>query len=165
MELDACQHVFEKGSNKGNKCLKPTYEHLFCYDHSKLAIHKDEMEKYHDRHKKICEEHEKKVFERIQKQMHEARNNNRKITIMTFKNHQFTLNFSFDTNEKDIIKFVDGFLSCHIFFNLNCNKLFFSIHKKQLVHFTLEEVQKELELRGFNVEKFSSCINVDARLN
>lgn len=161
-ESDTCQHMFERGSNKGNKCTKPKYHHLFCYDHGKLAIHKDEMERYQNNFNKQCEEHRKKVKERIQKQIDEAKNNGRKINILTF-NSQSDLDVSFDKNEKDIIKFVDGFLSCLVYFN-SCY-LIFSIRQTQLVNFTLDEIKKELELRGFNVEKLSSCINVDGRLN
>lgn len=126
-EVKRCEYILKDVPNKGEKCLKSS-----LYDTSYCVEHEDELQ----------EEYRKSVTSQ------------RKITRFDFES-DFDANPSFK-NEKDIVKFVDELLASYLFLYSKVsdrNRRYFSLYKEQFSNFTLDEIEKELELRGFEVYK------------
>lgn len=120
-----CQYILKDGANQGEKCNKSS-----LYNTSYCVEHENELE----------EEYKKSVISQ------------RKITRFDFDS-DFDANPSFK-NEKDIVKFVDELLISYLFLYSKVSdrdRQYFCLYKEQFTNFTLDEVRKELELRGFMV--------------
>lgn len=150
-EVKGCQYILKSGPNKGKECCKPLKLSIFKYclkhggDKEAEEYKKKKLEKMFQKR----EEENKLEREKLIKSIAQ---NQRNITFVNFeKGINFHLNPTFDKNEKDLIKFVDQLLSCFLFFHpvQFTDRTRFYLHKEQVVNFTLKEVKKELELRGF----------------
>lgn len=168
-EIKGCQHVLVSGSNKGKKCGKCIAGYKYCSTHCKAKEHKQEISEYRS-HMSRDFNYERHLRE--QEILNELKKNPRNITVYDFHKEDAFSNYEkdphFDKNEKDLIKFVDQYLTSVLYFNPNeFSGSMFYIYEKQLVNFTLDEVGNELKLRGFHItyhDAFSSrscnCIAV-----
>lgn len=153
-EFKGCQHVLVSGANKGKKCSKDISGYKYCSAHHKVKEHKEEISKY--RHDQL-EASFRAMNLRKEEVLNEVTKNPRNITVSDFNKESSFPNYEkdphFDKNEKDLIKFVDQYLTSILYFNPHdFSGSMFRVYKNQLVNFTLDEVGNELKLRGFHVE-------------
>lgn len=130
-----CKYIIKNGPNKGKECGR---------SESSIRLFNT-----------YCFEHEDKVEEEKRQELQ----NKRQITKYDFFDK--TTNFDIETafsQEKDVVKFVDGLLASYLFLHpliVDRDRNHFCIYENQLSNFSLYELEKELELRGFEVYQFS----------
>lgn len=152
-EVKGCQHILERGVNKGEYCGKTPSIYKYCETH--CSKHRNEIS---EDLTTFNREYNMKKETNRQNARHEklilTSKTGRNIDVFSFENIVFSnLNPRFDKNETDVIAFVDQFLFSYLFFHPNEDYYKFIVYIEQLGDLTLEEVKKELELRGFDVEK------------